>query len=78
MAIKERDFFRQCYHKCCGQRHPLNFEMVNHNNYEAGEYKRQNGEDLKIDPEDFQRYFDLNGGYRGNNTGKLWPDQMLR
>ena len=75
---KERDVFRQCYHKWYGQRLHPNLEMVDNNEHEAEDFKRQDGEDMKIDPEDFQRYFDLNGGYRGNNTGKLWPDQMLR
>lgn len=51
--------------------------MVN-NNHEAGDYKRQNGEDMKIHPEDFRRDFDLNGAYRGDNTGKLGPAEMFR
>jgi len=76
-TIQERNFFRQYYHKCCGQRHPLNLEMVN-NNHEAGDYKRQNGDDMKIHPEDFRRDFDLNGAYRGDNTGKLGPAEMFR
>ena len=77
-TIKERDVFRQCYHKWYGQRLHPNLEMVDNNEHEAEDFKRQDGEDMKIDPEDFQRYFDLNGGYKGNNTGKLWPDQMFR
>ena len=28
---QEANFFRNYYHKCCGQRHPLNLEMVNNN-----------------------------------------------
>ena len=64
---------------------------------QAGDYKRQNGEDMKIHPvsyfslkrlalfsfaildlyesfqEDFRRDFDLNGAYRGDNTGKSLP-----
>ena len=28
---EERNFFREFYIKCCGQRHPLNLEMVNNN-----------------------------------------------
>ena len=83
---EERDFFREFYNKCCGQRHPLNLEMVNNNNHEAGDYKRQNEEDMKIDPEDLQRDVDLNAGayreevlngaYREDRTGK--PDERLR
>ena len=75
VTLKERDFFRQCYHKCCGQRHPLNLEIVN-NNHETRYLKVKNGEDMKIDPEAFPRYFDSNGGYRENNTGKPGNVQM--
>ena len=62
----ERNFFREFYHNCCGQRHPLNLQMANNsNNYEAGDYKMQNGEDMSTD-------FDLSaGGYREDRTGKV-------
>ena len=38
--------------------------------------KVKNGDNMKIDPEDFPRHFDLNGGYREDYTGKPGNVQM--
>ena len=67
----ERNLFHQYYQYY--QTHPFN-----NNNHEAQDYTRQDGEDMKIDPVDLRKDFDLNGANRGDSTGKLEPGERFR
>ena len=65
----ERDFYLQYYQYYLS--HP-------YHNHEAGDYKRESVEEMKVDPVDLRRdLVDLNAGNREGNTGKLEIDERF-